>query len=41
MNHYESKIKKQMVKVIGSIEILGNPLGFINQIKSGVIDMID
>lgn len=30
-----------MFKIIGSIEILGNPLGFINQISTGVVDMIE
>jgi hypothetical protein len=30
-----------MIKIIGSIEILGNPMGLIRQVGEGFYDLID
>ena len=30
-----------MLKIVGSIDIIGNPLNLINQVASGVVDMIE
>lgn len=29
------------MKIIGSIEIIGNPLGFFNRISTGFVDMFE
>lgn len=39
--HYKTSIISTVLKVIGSINIIGNPIGLYNYIKSGFVEMID
>ena len=40
-DHYKTSIISTVLKVIGSINIIGNPIGLYNYIKSGFIELID
>jgi len=39
--HYKTSIVSTVLKVIGSINILGNPIGLYNYMKSGFIELIE
>lgn len=40
-SHYKEIIYISIIKIIGSINIIGNPLGLIRSIGSGVVDLIE
>lgn len=37
--HYREDVIKQLYKVVGSVDIFGNPVGLFNNISSGVADL--
>ena len=39
--HYRHGLIKQLLKLIGSIEIIGNPVGLFTRISTGVVDLIE
>ncbi len=39
--HYKDALIRSLLKIIGSIDILGNPVGFMKHIAIGVFDLID
>ena len=39
INHYNSQVKRQIVKIIGSSNLLGNPAGLIDKIGVAVYSM--
>lgn len=41
IDHYKTSIISTVLKVIGSINIIGNPIGLYNYIKSGFGELID
>jgi vacuolar protein sorting-associated protein 13A/C len=41
IQHYKSAMIKQIYKIVGSIDILGNPLRLVKNIGQGVFDFID
>ncbi|CAD8160815.1 unnamed protein product [Paramecium octaurelia] len=40
-DHYKSEIIRAILKIIGSIEIIGNPVKFVQQITNGVVDFVE
>ncbi|CAD8167119.1 unnamed protein product [Paramecium pentaurelia] len=40
-DHYKSEIIRSILKIIGSIEIIGNPVKFVQQITNGVVDFVE
>lgn len=39
-NHYRSQAIRELYKIVGSVELLGNPAALINSLKAGVTEMI-
>jgi Vacuolar-sorting-associated 13 protein C-terminal/SHR-binding domain of vacuolar-sorting associated protein 13/N-terminal region of Chorein or VPS13 len=40
VNHYKSQGIRELYKIVGSVELLGNPFALINSLKAGVKEMI-
>lgn len=40
-DHYKTSVVSTVLKVIGSINIIGNPVGLYNYIKSGFVELIE
>lgn len=40
ISHYKSQAISQGLKLVGSLNILGNPVGLFNNISSGVEDLV-
>jgi vacuolar protein sorting-associated protein 13D len=38
--HYRAELKSQAAKILGSVDFLGNPLGFMNDVKDGINELI-
>ena len=41
VNHYRKELKSQAAKILGSVDFLGNPLGFMNDVTDGITELID
>lgn len=41
MKHYKSAVIKQFYKVFGSLNIIGNPVGFFRNVSTGFRDLKD
>lgn len=41
MTHYKDKFINLLLKVLGSIELIGNPVGLVKHLARGVYDLID
>lgn len=41
LNHYKSQVKTQMYELLGSANMLGNPIGLINNLGTGVFDLFN
>jgi vacuolar protein sorting-associated protein 13A/C len=41
IEHYKQTLAKTLLKVIGSIDIIGNPVGLVKSITSGLQDLIE
>lgn len=41
LNHYRKELKGQAAKILGSVDFLGNPLGFMNDVTDGITELID
>lgn len=41
VNHYRKELKGQAAKILGSVDFLGNPLGFMNDVTDGITELID
>jgi len=41
VTHYQENIISTILKIIGSINIIGNPIGLLRYIGSGVVDLIE
>jgi vacuolar protein sorting-associated protein 13A/C len=39
--HYKDNLTQQLLKILGSIEIIGNPVGLVKNIGIGVYDLFD
>ncbi|XP_054162795.1 intermembrane lipid transfer protein VPS13D-like [Oppia nitens] len=39
-NHYRAELKSQAAKILGSVDFLGNPLGFVNDVTDGLNELI-
>ncbi|CAG9320988.1 unnamed protein product [Blepharisma stoltei] len=39
-NHYRSQAIRELYKIVGSVELLGNPAALINSLKAGVTEML-
>ena len=39
--HYKFALLRQILPILGSIEIIGNPTSFLNRISTGVVDLIE
>ena len=39
--HYRSELKSQAAKILGSVDFLGNPLGFVNNVTDGINELIN
>lgn len=39
--HYKNDLMKSAVKAIGSVDILGNPIGLFSHVSEGIFDLID
>ncbi|XP_055954862.1 intermembrane lipid transfer protein VPS13D-like [Patella vulgata] len=40
MTHYTEELKSQAAKILGSVDFLGNPLGFVNDVTEGLSGLI-
>ena len=40
-NHYRAELKSQAAKILGSVDFLGNPLGFVNDVTDGINELIN
>lgn len=38
--HYRAELKSQAAKILGSVDFLGNPLGFVNDVTDGINEFI-
>jgi vacuolar protein sorting-associated protein 13D len=38
--HYRAELKSQAAKILGSVDFLGNPLGFMNDVTDGINELI-
>lgn len=41
INHYKKEIIKSLFGVIGSIEIIGNPVGLIRRVSRGIYELFE
>jgi len=41
IHHYKSNCMNQLYKVVGSLNIIGNPLGLFRNIKTGFVDLYE
>ncbi|KAH9277961.1 Vacuolar protein sorting-associated protein 13D [Echinococcus granulosus] len=39
--HFEARLRAQALRIFGSADVLGNPLGFMSDISSGICDLAD
>ncbi|VDN98265.1 unnamed protein product [Rodentolepis nana] len=39
--HFETKLRAQALKIFGSVDALGNPLGLMSDLSSGISDLAD
>ncbi|CAG2102262.1 unnamed protein product [Medioppia subpectinata] len=39
-SHYRAELKSQAAKILGSVDFLGNPLGFMNDVTDGLNELI-
>lgn len=39
--HFETKLRAQALKIFGSVDMLGNPLGLMSDLSSGISDLAD
>ncbi|KAL5103024.1 Vacuolar protein sorting-associated protein 13D [Taenia crassiceps] len=39
--HFEARLKAQALRIFGSVDVLGNPLGLMSDISSGICDLAD
>ncbi|VUZ38865.1 unnamed protein product, partial [Hymenolepis diminuta] len=39
--HFESKLRAQTLRIFGSVDALGNPLGLMSDLSSGISDLAD
>uniref|UniRef100_A0A5K3FAP5 SHR-BD domain-containing protein n=1 Tax=Mesocestoides corti TaxID=53468 RepID=A0A5K3FAP5_MESCO len=39
--HFELQLRAQALRIFGSVDLLGNPLGFMSDISSGISDLAD
>ena len=40
-SHYRAELKSQAAKILGSVDFLGNPLGFFNDVNDGIHELIN
>jgi len=40
VNHYKDNLSYQLLNVLGSLDLIGNPIGLINNLGMGVKDII-
>lgn len=40
ISHYKNNLTYQLFKLLGSLDLIGNPLGLINNFKVGIKDVI-
>ena len=38
-DHYKKELHRQAAKILGSVDFLGNPLGFMNDVSDGLMDL--
>lgn len=38
-DHYKKQLQRQAAKILGSVDFLGNPLGFVNDVTEGLTDL--
>ena len=38
--HYKANLTYQLFKLLGSLDLIGNPLGLLNSVKEGITDAI-
>lgn len=41
MDHYKTTVIKQLYKIFGSLNIIGNPIGLFRNISTGIKDLKD
>lgn len=41
VEHYKMQLKNQAAKILGSVDFLGNPLGFVNNVSDGLNELIN
>ena len=39
--HYKLSILRGLVNILGSIELLGNPAGLLQSMRTGIVDLFD
>ncbi|VDM31742.1 unnamed protein product [Hydatigera taeniaeformis] len=39
--HFEARLRAQTLRIFGSVDVLGNPLGLMSDISSGICDLAD
>lgn len=41
MSHYKSQMIRQVLKLLGSLNVIGNPVGLFSNISTGVSDLFE
>lgn len=39
MYHYKQEVLRQLYRILGSVDFIGNPVGLFNNVSSGVADI--
>lgn len=39
--HFDARLRAQALRIFGSVDVLGNPLGLMSDISSGICDLAD